>query len=178
MDAAHRALVALGANLDRPADTLRAVLPGLARLSSRPASLRASSLWRSAPVDCPPGSPDFVNAAVAFEVDAGGDPLALLDALLALEADHGRRRGARNAPRTLDLDLILFADRVLDGPRLTLPHPRAHARAFVLRPAAEVAGELPWPGRDATVASLAAAVPADGLERLGALAADAGTHPG
>ncbi|HSG91874.1 MAG TPA: 2-amino-4-hydroxy-6-hydroxymethyldihydropteridine diphosphokinase [Pseudomonadales bacterium] len=150
------ALVGLGANLGEARATLEAAVAALRALATRPEALRCSSFWRSAPVDCPPGSPDFVNAVAAFPHD--GDPQALLAALLAIEAGAGRVRSVRNAPRALDLDLLLFGDMILDTPRLQLPHPRAHLRAFVLVPAAEIVPELPWPGLDARVADLRAAL--------------------
>jgi len=89
--------------------------------------------------------PDYVNAVA--ELRTGLDPHPLLRALLAIEQAHGRTRGARNAPRTLDLDLLLFDDRVLETPELVLPHPRLHERAFVLVPLAELAPGLVVPGR-------------------------------
>ena len=117
-----RAWVGLGANLGDPGAALDAALVALAAL---PATrlLRRSSRWRSAPVDA--AGPDFVNAVA--EIDTALEPLALLDALHAIEAAHGRERPYRNAPRTLDLDLIQYGDPrtdrdiVCDTPRLTLP---------------------------------------------------------
>ncbi|RYG27399.1 MAG: 2-amino-4-hydroxy-6-hydroxymethyldihydropteridine diphosphokinase, partial [Burkholderiales bacterium] len=97
-----------------------------------------SSLYRSAPVDA--GGPDFVNAVAELRTQLA--PLALLDALQAIEQQEGRERPFRNAPRTLDLDLLLYGDEAevhLDSARLTLPHPRMHERAFVLLPLAEIA---------------------------------------
>jgi 2-amino-4-hydroxy-6-hydroxymethyldihydropteridine diphosphokinase len=96
-----------------------------------------SSLYRSAPVDA--GGPDFVNAVV--ELQTGLDPLSLLGELQRLEAGAGRERPYRNAPRTLDLDLLRHGDAVLDTPQLSLPHPRLAERAFVLLPLAEIAPE-------------------------------------
>lgn len=133
-----RACVGLGANLgtDLPG-TLAEAVRGLAAL---PATrlVAVSSAWRSAPVDAQ--GPDFLNAVAVIETDLV--PLALLDALQAIEQAHGRERPYRHAPRTLDLDLLLQGDLVLDTPRLTLPHPRLGERAFVLRPLLEVAPEL------------------------------------
>ena len=130
---AVHAWVGLGANLGDPGAALDAALVALAAL---PATrlLRRSSRWRSAPVDA--AGPDFVNAVA--EIDTALAPLALLDALRAIEAAHGRERPYRNAPRTLDLDLLFYGSRVTAGPRLVLPHPRAHLRAFVLKPLLEL----------------------------------------
>lgn len=133
-----RAYVGLGANLGAdPGATLTQAALHLAALpGTRVAAL--SSVWRSAPVEAQ--GPDFLNAVVAL--DTGLAPLPLLDALQAIEQAHGRERPYRNAPRTLDLDLLLYGDIVLDSPRLILPHPRLGERAFVLRPLLEVAPDL------------------------------------
>jgi 2-amino-4-hydroxy-6-hydroxymethyldihydropteridine diphosphokinase len=133
-----RAYVGLGANLgaDLSATLTQAAL-GLEALPGVHMVAR-SSVWRSAPVDA--GGPDFLNAVVALDTTLA--PLELLDALQAIEAAHGRERPYRHAPRTLDLDLLLYADLVLDTPRLTLPHPRLHERAFVLKPLLEIAPAL------------------------------------
>lgn len=129
-----RAYIGLGANVgaDLSATLTQAALALAALPQTQIAAL--SSVWRSAPVDAT--GPDFLNAVVAL--DTGLEPLVLLDALQAIEQAHGRERPYRNAPRTLDLDLLLYADRVLDTPRLTLPHPRLGERAFVLRPLLEI----------------------------------------
>ena len=133
-----RAYIGLGANLgaDLSATLTEAALHLAALPGTRVVAL--SSSWRSAPVDA--GGPDFLNAVVALETALA--PGELLDALQAIEQAHGRERPYRNAPRTLDLDLLLYADLVLDTPRLTLPHPRLGERAFVLRPLLEIAPEL------------------------------------
>lgn len=133
-----RVHVGLGANLG---DDLLATLTQAARaLAALPDTrlVTLSSAWRSAPVDA--GGPDFLNAVAAL--DTALSPIELLDALQAIEQTHGRERPYRNAPRTLDLDLLLYGDLVLDTPRLTLPHPRLGERAFVLRPLLEIAPEL------------------------------------
>ena len=161
------ALVGLGANLGAPVDQLEAAMDALEALATTPSAMRRSALWASAPVDCPPGSPDFVNAVVALPVAPGTDPEALLARLLDLEQAAGRARSVRNAPRSLDLDLLLFGEHVLATPRLTLPHPRGHLRAFVLLPAAAVAPDQSWPGTGRPIAELAADVPGrDGVRRL------------
>ncbi|CAN7729717.1 2-amino-4-hydroxy-6-hydroxymethyldihydropteridinediphosphokinase [Pseudorhodoferax sp. LjRoot39] len=133
MAAAATAFVGLGGNLG---DARAAVLWALAELDRLPGTrlVRASSLYRSAPVDA--GGPDYVNAVAKLATHLA--PLDLLDALQALELQAGRERPYVNAPRTLDLDVLLYADRGLELPRLTLPHPRMWQRAFVLRPLAEI----------------------------------------
>ena len=131
-----RAFVAIGANLGDARATVLRAMDDLDRLPRTRVSAR-SSLYRSAPVDA--GGPDFVNAVVALET--GLDPHALLAELQRLEAGAGRERPYRNAPRTLDLDLLRHGDAVLDTPQLSLPHPRIAERAFVLLPLAEIAPE-------------------------------------
>jgi 2-amino-4-hydroxy-6-hydroxymethyldihydropteridine diphosphokinase len=132
----------LGANLGDRAATLRAALAELGALPGL--RLRAAStLRRTAPVGGPP-QPDFVNGVARF--DAALPPRALLARLLEVERRHGRRRGAPNGPRTLDLDLLLYGDLRLDGAELRLPHPRLAERAFVVEPLAELAPRLPLPG--------------------------------
>lgn len=136
------AFVALGANLPfgggDPADTLRAVLPALQQLSAAP--LRVSSFYESDPKDCPPGSPRYINAVVALLPQPQETPESLLHRLQALEQRFGRvRSGIVNEARTLDLDLLAFRDERRASPFLTLPHPRAHERRFVLEPWLEIA---------------------------------------
>lgn len=130
------AFVAVGGNLGDARATVVRALDDLATLPQTRLSAR-SSLYRSAPVDAT--GPDFVNAVAAL--DTGLDPEALLDALQQLEQEAGRLRPYRNAPRTLDLDLLSYGDLTLNTPRLTLPHPRMLQRAFVLLPLAEIAPE-------------------------------------
>jgi 2-amino-4-hydroxy-6-hydroxymethyldihydropteridine diphosphokinase len=132
-----RAYIGLGANLGDGAATLRAVLDEL-RATPGLQNLQASPFYRSAPVDA--GGPDFTNAVAG--VDTTLAPLDLLDALQALELRHGRQRPYRNAPRTLDLDLLIHGESQCDGGRLTLPHPRLHLRAFVLLPLRDLAPGL------------------------------------
>lgn len=133
-----RAYVGLGANLgaDLPATLTLAAL----QLEALPGVhvVALSSVWRSAPVDA--SGPDFLNAVAALDTTLS--PLELLEALQAIELTHGRERPYRNAPRTLDLDLLLHGDVVMNTSRLTLPHPRLGERAFVLRPLLEIAPQL------------------------------------
>ena len=137
-----RAFVALGANIGEPVTHLRAAVEDMAALPGT-AVVARSSLYRSAPVGLV-NQPDFINAVVALDTNL--EPLALLRALLDIEARHGRVRSVPNAPRTLDLDLLLHGDRQQDEPELTLPHPRMHERAFVLLPLLEIAPDVRIPG--------------------------------
>lgn len=145
----QRAYVGLGANLG---DARAALAQALAALDALPGTRRVatSSIYRSAPIDS--SGPDYLNAVAALDTTL--DPYALLAALQAIELAHGRERPYRNAPRTLDLDLLLHGEQVLDDPALTLPHPRLHLRAFVLRPLAEIAPALVVPGRGPVAALL------------------------
>ena len=148
--------VSLGANLPTPAGgpqaTVLRAFEALAGLSC--SGLVTSSLWQTAPLECPQGSPPFVNAVAAFVPDAV-DPLALLELLQRTEVDAGRRRGAvRNEARILDLDILLFAEQCCESPVLVLPHPRMVERRFVLAPLAEIAPDLRIPGHGRTIAEL------------------------
>jgi 2-amino-4-hydroxy-6-hydroxymethyldihydropteridine diphosphokinase len=156
----HLAYIGLGANLGDARAALEASLQALAALPDTQL-LRRSSLYRSAPIDS--SGPDYLNAVA--ELRTGLAPLALLHALQVIEQDHGRERPYRNAPRTLDLDLLLHDDLALDTPELTLPHPRAHQRAFVLLPLAELAPTLQIPGQG-RVAALLAQVHDQPIEKL------------
>lgn len=133
------------------------------------APLRRSSLWRSAPVDCPPGSPWFVNAVVLLKPYPGETPESLLEKLQALECEFGRRpKQVLNEARPLDLDLIAFGAEQRSSERLTLPHPRAAVRRFVLAPLAEIAPDFRAPGWPAPAAALLEQLPAgETVERLG-----------
>lgn len=141
MSAPVRAWVALGANLG---DARHAMAGALAALADLPGTRVAavSALYCSAPLDAQ--GPDFLNAVVALDTALPAE--ALLDALHEIERAAGRERPYRNAPRLLDLDLLLHGDSIIDSPRLTLPHPRMHLRAFVLAPLVELAPELVVPG--------------------------------
>ena len=137
-----RAFVALGSNLGDPQATVQAAL---AALQALPGSLlaAASSLYRSAPVGLR-NQPDFINAVAALDTQLSAN--ALLGELFAIEARFGRRRDFHHAPRTLDLDLLLYGSELRNTPRLMLPHPRMHERAFVLLPLVEIAPEAAIPG--------------------------------
>jgi 2-amino-4-hydroxy-6-hydroxymethyldihydropteridine diphosphokinase len=129
------ACVALGANLGDAVVTVQQALRDVAGLPETQL-INASSLYRSAPYEAQ--GPDFINAVALIQTQLS--PLALLHALQSLELQSGRERPFKNAPRTLDLDIIFYGDLSLDTLELTLPHPRWHERAFVLQPLAEV-----WP---------------------------------
>ena len=148
-----RAYVALGANLEHPVAQVQQAAAALDELPGcRLVAL--SSLYRTAPVGVPGEQPDYINAVAA--VDTELPPLAMLQALLALEQRFGRARHTVLAPRTLDLDLLLYGNTVLDTAELQLPHPRLHLRAFVLVPLAEIAPALSLPGRGSAAAWLPA----------------------
>ena len=157
----NTAYVALGANLGDPAATIRAAFGALANLPESRVT-RCSSLYRTAPVGNTE-QPEFVNAVAALETTLA--PESLLDALFDIEARFGRIRAEKNGPRTLDLDLLLYNNQQLNLPRLTLPHPRLHLRAFVLYPLAELAPDLQLPGRG-SIAAWLPAVANQGISRL------------
>lgn len=138
-----RAYLALGSNLQDPVAQVESGLRDLAGLPQT-RLLARSSLYRTAPVGAA-GQPDYINAVAAVETRLG--PVELLDAMLAIEDQRGRVREYQNAPRTLDLDLLLYEDLVCHQHGLTLPHPRMHERAFVLVPLAEIAPDCRIPGR-------------------------------
>jgi 2-amino-4-hydroxy-6-hydroxymethyldihydropteridine diphosphokinase len=141
----HLAYIGLGANLDRRKDNLRRAL---ARLSARNdiALVRVSAFIETEPVGGPPGQPLYLNGAAALRTSLS--PAELLAVLLAIEDELGRRRdpAERNAPRTIDLDLLLYDDGLIAQPDLQVPHPRMHERLFVLQPLAEIAPNAIHPG--------------------------------
>ncbi len=137
-------VVALGSNLGDSEQILRAAAKELQALAS--GNFRLSSFYRTEPVDCPPGSPPFLNAVAVFEPQPGETPETLLEKLQALERRFGRQpKKIHNEPRPLDLDLIAFGQEKRQTPQLTLPHPRARQRAFVLEPLREIAPDFAWP---------------------------------
>ena len=143
------AAVALGSNLgDRRSHLDYAV----SRLRAHLTDIRISGYYETDPIGVPGSQPLFLNAAAVGSTDATAQDL--LQALLSIEAERGRERPHPGAARTLDLDLVLYGDLVLDEPRLTVPHPRFRERRFVLEPLAEIAPELVLPGRGGTVAEL------------------------
>ncbi|HLY95878.1 MAG: 2-amino-4-hydroxy-6-hydroxymethyldihydropteridine diphosphokinase [Sideroxydans sp.] len=138
----HVAFIGLGSNL---ADPLAQVSGALEALNGLPRTrvVRSSSLYRSAPVGYL-DQPEFINAVAQLETELA--PRALLEALLALELECGRTRQFRNAPRTLDLDVLLYDDLIHHEHGLTIPHPQMHLRAFVLQPLLEIAPDCIIPG--------------------------------
>ena len=137
------AYIGLGSNLNDPASQIETALSEIDQVPQTHVT-RASSFYRSAPVGYR-DQPDFVNAVA--EVNTELAPRALLDRLLDIERAHGRVRTFPNAPRPLDLDVLLYGDRVIDEPGLSVPHSRLHERAFVVVPLAEIAPEALIPGR-------------------------------
>jgi 2-amino-4-hydroxy-6-hydroxymethyldihydropteridine diphosphokinase len=145
----HVAFVGLGSNLGHPRRRLARALAQLARLP-RSRLVAASQNYISAPVDCAEPQPDYINAVA--ELRTSLTPSALLKRMRAIERRHGRRRHGpdrRNAPRELDLDLLMFGHRRLSQSQLSLPHPRMHERAFVLQPLVDIAPAATIPGRGA-----------------------------
>lgn len=138
----HTAFIGLGSNLADPAAQVTHALKALGGLQQT-RMLKKSSLYRSAPVGYLE-QPDFINAVAQLETEL--TPRALLDALLALEQACGRTREFCNAPRTLDLDILLYDDMVHHEHGLTIPHPQMHLRAFVLQPLLEIAPDCVIPG--------------------------------
>lgn len=157
--AALVAYISLGSNLG---DSRQNLLQAINRLREyTDGAVSHSSFWQTEPVDCPPGSPPFINAVAAFPARAGETPETLLAKLRQLEIEFGRKpKQVLNEPRPLDLDLICFGAEVRHTAELTLPHPRAHLRRFVLQPLSELAPELILPGQKLTVRELLAALPA------------------
>ena len=139
------AYVGLGANLGEP---LRQLTEAIIAMSGLPETCLAahSSFYRTAPVGFE-DQPEFLNAVAALDTRLA--PGALLESLQGIERRHRRERSFKDAPRTLDLDLLLYGERVVDSPGLTLPHPRMHERAFVLAPLTEIAPDIAIPGHGA-----------------------------
>ncbi|MDH2917148.1 MAG: 2-amino-4-hydroxy-6-hydroxymethyldihydropteridine diphosphokinase [Gallionella sp.] len=138
----HVAFVGLGSNLAEPLDQVAHALDELARLPDTRV-VRRSSMYRSAPVGYLE-QPDFINAVAQIETEL--TPRALLEALLVLELECGRTREFLNAPRTLDLDVLMYDDLIHHEHGLTIPHPQMHLRSFVLQPLVEIAPDCVIPG--------------------------------
>jgi 2-amino-4-hydroxy-6-hydroxymethyldihydropteridine diphosphokinase len=146
-------LIALGSNLGDSEQILRKAIVRLSTLSEAP--LKQSSFWRTEPIGCPSDSPPFLNAVVMLFLRPEATPEGLLDTLNSLEREFGRVLAQQiNEPRLLDLDIIAFGNCVISTPRLTIPHPRAPQRAFVLAPLAELVPDLILPGQTLNVREL------------------------
>ena len=156
-----RAVVALGSNLDGPEARVRRAIAEVGALPST-RLLARSALYRTAPVGFV-DQPAFINACALLETSLG--PRELLGQLLAIEGRHGRVRDVPNGPRTLDLDIVLYGDLAMHEHGLTLPHPRAHERAFVLAPLLDVWPDAVIPGRG-PAAAFRDAVRGQAIERL------------
>jgi 2-amino-4-hydroxy-6-hydroxymethyldihydropteridine diphosphokinase len=151
-------LIALGSNQGNSPANVRKAMDRLGHLADGP--ILRSSLWQTTPVDCPPGSPCFINAAVVLHPLPDETPEGLLEKLLSMEGDFGRLpRKVRNEPRPIDLDLIAFGSELRQSEALMLPHPRAHERRFVLQPLAEIAPDFVLPGQSRTIVELLEQLP-------------------
>jgi len=147
------AFIALWSNLGESREVIQRAMERLQVLSDEP--LAKSSLWETTPVDCPAGSPMFVNAVVGLRPRPGETPESLIGKLQLLEQEFGRQpKKVLNEARALDLDLIVFGKETRRTEGLVLPHPRAHERRFVLQPLSEIAADLILPGQTRTVAQL------------------------
>ena len=136
------AYIGIGSNLQDPAAQVKSALTELTRMPGS-SLLKSSSLYRTAPVGFS-DQPQFINAVASLETVL--QPLELLGELQRIERQHGRQRSFKDAPRSLDLDLLLYGELVMTTPSLTVPHPRMHQRAFVLKPLLEIAPGLVIPG--------------------------------
>jgi 2-amino-4-hydroxy-6-hydroxymethyldihydropteridine diphosphokinase len=157
-----RVFVGIGSNLADPEANVRRAIEMLS-MTADMRVVATSSLYRTAPVGRL-DQPDFVNAVV--ELETGFDPGALLDELLSMEKEFGRQRSTRNAPRIIDLDLLIHGDQVCESDHLTLPHPRMSERAFVLVPLVEIAASVEV-GDLGTAVELLTVLSTDGVERIG-----------
>ena len=162
-----KAYIALGSNLEGPAQQVQAAALAIAALPERQL-IKLSSLYETAPVDCPEHEatpvPNFINAVLM--VTTSLSPHALLSALHAIEDEAGRQRPYVNAPRVLDCDLLLYDDLVINDSTLNLPHPRMHQRGFVLLPLFEIDPHASIPNHG-KIATLIAQQPFTGIKRQG-----------
>lgn len=166
-DHSRLAIIALGSNLGDSKTLIDQASDALEKFSDKPAM--RSSLWKSEPVDCPPGSPDFVNAIITIQPSPTDTPENLLGKMQAIERQLGRGpKQTDNEPRPIDLDLIAFGAHTISNEYLTLPHPRAHLRKFVLGPLSEILPNYEAPGWLSNVGSLLANLQAEELaSRIG-----------
>lgn len=178
----HRALLALGANLGDRDATMRSALSAL-ESEGTVRLVRRSAWYETAPVGGPPGQPPFLNGAAIVETSL--DAVSLMKCLLECEQSHGRQRSVKDGPRTLDLDLLLFDEEVINHPAVMIPHPRMDSRRFVLVPAAEIAASWFHPILGKTLGQLLESLdgmspwgPSPGLELAGTTAVVTGASSG
>jgi len=150
-----RTAVALGSNLGDRLENLQAARRQIIDLHEIQPPILSSGIYETAPVDCKPGAPRFLNAVVEFGFE--GDPVNLLEQFIRIEESLGRKRNhSRNVSRNIDIDLLYCGDRQIGNERLQLPHPRMHLRKFVLQPLADIRSEFILPGQTRTVCELLA----------------------
>ena len=148
-----RAGIALGSSVGDRLANLRIAYHEVVNLSSDSAAIRYSSIYETSPVDSAPGAPGYLNAVI--EIEFHRPAIALLDSLLKIERALGRpSKRPRNAPRTIDLDLLYAGNLTLNSPEIIIPHPRITQRRFVLQPLADVAPELVLPGQTLSIQDL------------------------
>lgn len=157
----HQAFIGLGSNLEEPSQQISTAISELEQLSQ--CKNLTCSHWYQSKAIGPEGQPDYINAAVRLETSL--DPQALLQQLQTIENNHGRQRTIRWGARTLDLDLLLYGDRQIDEPNLTIPHPEIMNRDFVLYPLYDLAPELELPNGQ-KISSLIEKMTATDLQRL------------
>jgi 2-amino-4-hydroxy-6-hydroxymethyldihydropteridine diphosphokinase len=152
-----RAGIALGSNLGDRMANLRAARERLRQLTGVSEPIEASRIYETEPVNSTPDAGAYLNAVI--ELEFTGQPIALLDALQGIEAELGRpSKRPRNAPRTIDLDILYVGNLVLSNQDVVIPHPRLHQRRFVLAPLADVRPDLVLPGQERSVAELLVAL--------------------
>jgi 2-amino-4-hydroxy-6-hydroxymethyldihydropteridine diphosphokinase len=160
-----RAGIALGSNLGDRLANLRSGRAALARIAGVSDPISSSRVYETEPIGTGPDAGAFLNAVV--ELTYSGHPIALLDALQSIEAEHGRpSKRPRNAPRPLDLDILYVGNLVLTNEEIVIPHPRLHLRRFVLAPLHDIRPDLVLPGRHESVASLFATLADPGKVEL------------
>jgi 2-amino-4-hydroxy-6-hydroxymethyldihydropteridine diphosphokinase len=148
-----RSAIALGSNIGNRLANLREAYQRVSALNEIGGFIRSSSVYETNPVDCEPGTAEYLNAVM--EISFGGPPVALLDELQRIEAKMGRpSRRPRNSPRTIDLDILYVGNLVLNRQEIIIPHPRLAKRRFVLAPLAEIAPDLILPGHSCSISSL------------------------
>ena len=150
--------IALGSNLGDRLAHLRQARESVLALATPGHPVLASAVYETEPVDCAPGTAPYLNAVMEIEYD--GQPMILLDALQQIESEHGRpSKRPRNAPRTIDLDVLYAGNLVLSNDEIVIPHPRLHSRRFVLQPLHDIRPSLLLPGYHETVEQLLSSLP-------------------